>query len=89
MWVRSLGQEDPLEEGMATHSIIHAWRFPWIGEPGRLQFIGLQRVRHNRSDLSMHQKKKSKLKLMLFIDFANIIKDNTLVLREELQKFKF
>ena len=48
-----------------------------------------QRVGHNRSDLSMHQKKKRKLKLTLFIDFANIVKDNTLVLREELKKFKF
>ena len=35
-WVRSLGQEDPLEEGMATHSGILAWRIPWMEEPGRL-----------------------------------------------------
>ena len=35
-WVRSLGQEDPLEEGMATHSSILAWRIPWREEPGRL-----------------------------------------------------
>ena len=40
--VRSLGQEDPLEEGMATHSSILAWRFPWIEEPGGLQFMGTQ-----------------------------------------------
>ena len=39
-WVRSLGQEDPLEEGMATHSSILAWRIPWTEEPGRLQSIG-------------------------------------------------
>ena len=45
MWVRSLGQEDPLEEGMATHSSIPAWRIPWTEEPGRLQSMGLQRVR--------------------------------------------
>ena len=89
MQVRSLGQEDPLEEGMATHSSIHAWKFPWTEEPGGLQFTGSQRVKYNRSDLSMHQKKKRKLKLTLFIDFANIVKDNTLVLREELKKFKF
>ena len=44
MWVRSLGQEDPLEEGMATHSYILAWRFPWAEEPGGLQSMGLQRV---------------------------------------------
>ena len=42
-----LGQEDPLEKGMATHSSILAWRIPWTGEPGRLQFMGSQRVRHD------------------------------------------
>ena len=36
-WLRSLGQEDPLEEGMATHSSIPAWRIPWTEEPGSLQ----------------------------------------------------
>ena len=45
--VRSLSQEDPLEEGMATHSSIIAWRLPWTEEPGWLQFMGLQSVRHN------------------------------------------
>ena len=44
--VRSLSQEDPLEEGMATHSSIIAWRLPWTGEPGWLQFMGSQRVGH-------------------------------------------
>ena len=47
MWVWSLGQEDPLEKEIATHSSIFAWRIPWTGEPGRLQSMGLQRVRHN------------------------------------------
>ena len=42
MRVLSLGQEDPLEEGMVTHSSILAWRIPWTEEPGRLQTIGLQ-----------------------------------------------
>ena len=37
LWVRSLGREDPLEEEMATHSSILAWKIPWTGEPGRLQ----------------------------------------------------
>ena len=46
-WVQSLGQEDPLEEGMATHSSILAWRIPWTEEPGGLQSIGSQRVRHD------------------------------------------
>ena len=47
--VRSVGSEDPLEEGLATHSSILAWRIPWTEEPGRLQSIGSHRVR-----LSMH-----------------------------------
>ena len=47
MWVRSLDPKDPLEEGMATHSRILAWRIPWTEEPGRLQSMGSQRVRHN------------------------------------------
>ena len=46
-WVRSLGQEDPLEEGLATHSHILAWRIAWTEEPGRLQSMGLQRVGHH------------------------------------------
>ena len=45
--VQPLGQEDPLEKGMATHSSILAWRILWTEEPGGLQSIGLQRVRHN------------------------------------------
>ena len=45
-WVQSLGQEDSLEEGMATHSSILAWRIPWTEEPGGLESIGSQRVRH-------------------------------------------
>ena len=46
-WILSLGWEDPLAEGMATHSSILAWRIPWIEESGRLQSIGSQRVRHD------------------------------------------
>ena len=45
--VGSLGQEDPLEEEMATHSIILAWRIPWTEDPGGLQSLGLQRVRQD------------------------------------------
>ena len=47
MQVRSLGQVDPLEEGLATHSSILAWRIPWTEEPGGLQSIGSQRVGHD------------------------------------------
>ena len=46
-WVQSLGQEDALEEGMATHSSILAWGIPRTAEPGGLQSMGLQRVRHD------------------------------------------
>ena len=46
MWVRSLGQEDPLEEEMATHSSILAWRIPWTEKRGGPQSMGSQRVRH-------------------------------------------
>ena len=45
--VRSLGQEDPLEKGMATHSSILAWKIPWTEEPGRLLLMGSQRVGHD------------------------------------------
>ena len=46
-WIRSLGQEDPLEKEMATHSGILDWKIPWTEEPGRLQPTGSQRVRHD------------------------------------------
>ena len=46
-WVQSLGQEDPLEEGMATHSSILAWRILWTEEPGGLWSIRSQRVGHD------------------------------------------
>ena len=48
--VQSLGWEDSLEEEMATHSSILAWKIPWRGEPGRLQSMGLQRVSNDLSD---------------------------------------
>ena len=47
MQVRSLGWEDHLEQEMATHSSILAWRIPWTEEPGGLQSLGMQRVRHD------------------------------------------
>ena len=46
-WVWSLGRKYPLEEGMATHSSILAWRIPWTEEPGGLQSMGSQRVGHD------------------------------------------
>ena len=46
-WILSVGWEDPLEKGMAIRSSFLAWRIPWTEEPGRLWFMGPQRVRHN------------------------------------------
>ena len=46
-WVQSLGQADPLEKEMATHSCILAWRISWTEDPGGLKSMGLQRVGHN------------------------------------------
>ena len=47
MWAQSLGQDDPLEEEMATYSSILAWKIPWTEKPAGLQSMGSQRVRHN------------------------------------------
>ena len=56
--VWSLGQEDPLEKGMATHSSILAWRIPWTEEPGRLQFMGSQRMGQNWANNTLQKEKK-------------------------------
>ena len=53
MWVQFLGQEDPLEKEMATHSSILAWRIPWTEEPGGLQSAGVQKSRTRLSSLRM------------------------------------
>ena len=53
MWVRPLGQEDPLEEEMATHSSILAWRSPWTGEPGRLLSMGVTKSQTRLSNLTL------------------------------------
>ena len=52
MWVQSLGLDDPLEESMATHSSILAWRIPWTEEPGRLQPMGLKKL--NMTEATQH-----------------------------------
>ena len=54
--VRSLGGEDPLEKEVATHSSILAWRIPWPEEPGELQYMELQRVRHDWVTKQQHSK---------------------------------
>ena len=51
--VQSLGQEDPLEKEMASHSSTPAWKIPWMEKPGRLQSMGSQRVRHNITFLAL------------------------------------
>ena len=56
-WVPSLGWEDLLEKGMATHSSILAWRIPWTEEPGGLESMGLQRVEHDWVT-SLHSKER-------------------------------
>ena len=65
MWVQSLGREDPLEEGTATHSSIPAWEIPWTEEPGGLQSMGSQRVGH---DLVTKQKQAATPALCLKIN---------------------
>ena len=54
-WIQSLGWKDPLEKGMATHSSILAWRIPWTEEPGGLQSMGSQRIRHDSAQHTQSQ----------------------------------
>ena len=54
MQVRALGQEDPLEKEMATHSSIIAWKIPWTEEPGELPFMKWQKAGHTTKQLSAH-----------------------------------
>ena len=62
IWVRSPGQEDPLEKETATHPSILTWEIPWSEEPGRLQSMGSQRVRH---DLATEQQQQTVLSTWL------------------------
>ena len=76
--VQSLGQEDPLEEELATHSSILAWKIPWTEEPGRLQCMGSQRVRHDlATDLEYHGgitfMQLSKQNMLPFVDLYLIL----------------
>ena len=64
--VQSLGWEVPLEKEMATHSSILAWKIPWMEEPGRLQSMGSQRVRHDW-ETSLHQWCRNCLRLLLWM----------------------
>ena len=64
IWVKFLGWEHTLEEGIATHSSILAWRIPWTEEPGGLSLIGWQSVGHNQTDLAHRQAQLSNLWLV-------------------------
>ena len=64
-WFQSLGQEDPLEEEMATHSSLLAWEIPWTEEPGGLQSVTRQRVGYNWAHMHTHMVLKVKLALTL------------------------
>ena len=84
IWVQSLGQEDPLEKGMAIHSNILTWRIPRTEKPGGLQSVGPQRVgydwvtnktQHNNSILLWKKKIKTLNKLGLEWNFLKLIKD--------------
>ena len=61
MWVRSLGQEDPLKQEMATHSGMLSWKIAWTEEPGRLQSTGSQRVGHYRATEHTHTQEMDNL----------------------------
>ena len=71
-WVRSLGQEDPLEEEMATHSSILAWKIPWTEEAGGLQSKGSQRVRYDWA--TKPQNKYNEHCCKLHVKFVNRVK---------------
>ena len=69
-WVQSLGQENPLEKGMAIHSSILAWRFPWTEEPGGLLSMESQIVGHNRVISLTIQLKKTDCGPLIYIFFV-------------------
>ena len=83
MWIRSLGRKDPLQEGMATHSSILAWKIPWTEEPGRLQSIGLQqRVGHDLRHTHTHTQPKIRcLKHIYFLTILEPRNQNQVVRR--------
>ena len=74
-WVRSLGQEDPLEKEMATHSSFLAWKIPWMEELGRLQSMGSQRVGHNWAISHMGLHKKTNVILRKLVSYTLINKN--------------
>ena len=73
--VRALDWEDPLEEGMATHSSFLAWRISWTEEPGRLQSTGSQRVRHDLAHTN-----KAIMNILVHVSILVFFKNNFLIL---------
>ena len=72
--VQSLGLEDPLEKEMAIHSSTLAWKVPWMEEPGRIQFMGSQRVRHDRANsltLAVHRVLNSRILKWFAVPFSS------------------
>ena len=71
--IQSLGQEDPLQKGIATHSRILVWRIPWTEEPDGLQSTGSQRVRHEWATEQQERRASQPAKVMKGVcDFANM-----------------
>ena len=72
-WVQSLGWEDPLENRMATHSSILAWKILWTEEPGGLQSMGLQRVRYDCATFTLKKKKITSFFFILILKYSSLI----------------
>ena len=72
MWVRSLGREDPLEEGMATCSSSLAWRIPWTEEPGGLQSLGSHRSDMTEVTEYVHSRHKTLVGTVHIIDVVGV-----------------
>ena len=73
-WIQSLGLDDPLEKGMATHSTILTWRIPWTEEPDRIQSMWLQRVGHDWTTNTTHMLCTEKMYIYVKLDgiFKNV-----------------
>ena len=82
--VRSLGREDPLEKGMATHSSILAWRIPWTEDPDRLQSMRSQRLGHDWATNTFFQEGERGWQRMRWLDGITISMDMNLVERQEM-----
>ena len=79
MWVQSLSREDPLEEGMATHSSYLSWSIQWTEEPGELQSTGVTQSWTRMTQLSMHM--RSQIMRLIYLQRANIVHSGAPVCR--------